>query len=766
MRFLLRLLVFSIFPLCFFSCSDDSEGTEYLFDRSVQDLSVLRSCVSNKDTSSCYRLRFRIPIETDDLVQFHIWVDTVYIDDTTKSVPKGATEHSIKLAYDSSGTLYDTLDLTSEVAGYLDRDSLAVAVWCEYSSGDEGSVQHVYLHFGDDLSPSTVTVSDSTWTTGAAIVWSRPTDQTDYYAPESLSGPIAGYNIVLWAEDTSEDIRNLHVKIVHNGETDSTGSTLWLRHHRLRYSGDSLWIDTASSAATYKNYLRLVVIDGKGFDFDLSDANRYRMIVEGLKAEHNYTIGIIAWDSAGNVSGSSSVSANQLFMTTDSVAPVMATKLWVRADSAYPDYARLDSNRVLIYFSRSVDPYASTSGIKSDSVIEIPSNCYEYYCYRGVQTYVVDRFDGEDWETVTNAGGESEEKYRDSYAISGDTMALSATGTYVVDTIRWVVPNDTLIIRIRSIDSSGYYSLPLIDTIVVSPGPEADLDCPDGFVPVRTSDSTRFCIERYEHMNTDSTFAHNVLYSEAVATCNGISASGFTVSLCKSADWKSACLAQGRSAYGVIEEADFSATEFLYRYCNVGTDDSTASSRLSSRNSLCVSPDGIHDMPGSYQEWVIGPADTMLQVLRGSSYIYFSGESRASLSQCTTYSQPNRSRVAYTVDTVYLYREGSKVDTTTTEDTSLTLYKVLTQKDFTDTLQFFTVRNPDTGDSLGEDYAPIAEYRKGGETWLHNLANGLTYEPARTETVFLLGGSAVYKDAAAFYRDPSISFRCCAYPDE
>ena len=245
----------------------------------------------------------------------------------------------------------------------------------------------------------------------------------------------------------------------------------------------------------------------------------------------------------------------------------------------------------------------------------------------------------------------------------------------------------------------------------------------------------------------------------------GISASGFSVSLCKSADWKAACTAQGKTSYGVIEESDFSASEYLYKNCEVGSDDSTNALDISKRNKLCVSPDGVRNFAGGFQEWVLGSSDTMLYVLRGSSYIYYSGESRESLSKCTTYFIPHRTRAGYTQDTVYLYREGSKVDTSYTQDTTRTLYRMLTKKDFTDSVQFFKVSNAD-GDSLGEDYAPLSEYKNGGESWLKELAGNLIYEPIRTEAVFFTGETVAYKGAAAFYTDASISFRCCAYPED
>ena len=770
MRLLLKSLLFVFSALFVAACSDDSEGVEYLFDRSVQDVSVLKSCATTSDSVECFQLRWRVPIETENLARFHIWLDTTYIGDTTKSVPKNATEHSIQVEY-HSGALYDTLDLSALVSEYLDRDSLHIAIWCEYTDdNDAGSVQHLYVHFGDDLPPSSISVQDSVWTTGVVLDWARPTDQTDFYKPSELSGRIVGYNVLLYAQDTTEDIRNVKVKLEWDGGVDSLGNTGYKRHARYKANNDSIWLSNVDAGVDVKNYLRLAVIDGAGFDFENADANRFRITVEGLRAQHYYTIGITSWDSAGNSSGSGgtgSVATNQLFITTDSIAPLMPTAVWTRPDSLYPKYAALDSNRVILFWSRSIDPLVTNHNITVDSVLTIPNTCKKSYpsCYRDVQTYMVELWNGESFEAATGAGGESETRYADSYLLQGNSMVFSLSGTFVTDTIRWVVPRDTLIVRIRSIDSSGYYSVALIDTIPVTPGPENDLACPKGFVPVRTSDTTRFCIERFEHQDSDSTFMHDVLYSEALAACKSMDASGFTVSLCKENDWEKACRAETRVTYGVIEESDFSASEYLFRYCNVGTDDSTGTYLLANRNPKCVSPDGIRDLPGSYQEWTIGRKKDTVEVLKGTSYALFSEQDRSSLAKCTSFSTPYRLRAAYTQDTVYLYRNASKVDTTTTKDTSRTLYATLTQKDFRDTLQYFTVTNPKTGDVLGEDYVLMKEYRSGGEEWLKSIANGLIYKKDHIKVVFLLGTTVNYRNAAAFYRDPTISFRCCAYPE-
>ena len=113
---------------------------------------------------------------------------------------------------------------------------------------------------------------------------------------------------------------------------------------------------------------------------------------------------------------------------------------------------------------------------------------------------------------------------------------------------------------------------------------------------------------------------------------------------------------------------------------------------------------------------------------------------------------------------MYLYREGTRVDTVFEADTSRTLYAKLTTKDFKDSVQFFDVQDS-SGNSVGVDYAPYAEYKKGGEEWLKSVSNGLVYVPDHVEKVFFTGEKIVYRKASSFYRSPSVGFRCCAYPE-
>ncbi len=759
------LLLFSIL-FCLASCSDDSSGTEYLFDREILEMNVLRSCADGSDSLNCFRIRYRYPIETEHLEKFLVWLDTTVIDDTTRSVSKEARENAtFEIPYSDKKTgYYDTLDITEEVREFADRDSLQVAIWPEYSDGDDpGAVQRVFVHFGDDMAPAVISLQDSVWTDGAAFDWSRPTDQTDFYSPELISGAIAGYNVVIYTLNENEDIRKVKVKVIRAIGTDSSGGKFYYKHHRFRSREDSVYLDTTS--ASDKRYLRLAIPDGEGFS-ETDSLNRFRLVLQGLRAESKYTIGITTFDSSGNYSGSTvSAEYNQMFITTDSVAPLMPTKLFVLQDSADARVARLDSNnRLRIFWSRSIDPYKKENGIREDSVLVIPDTCYENFCFRNVESYQIDKYDGENWTALTEAGGKVEERYQTRYNQSGDTLVYAEYGDFVTDTIRWVSPGDTLILRVRAKDSSGYYSRALIDTIVVTLGNISGLNCPDGFLPVET-DSSKFCMEKFEHRDS-SGFMHNVLFSEAKAACESVSASGFTVSLCKERDWELVCLSGGTVPYGVVEENSLAASEYLYTNCNVATNDSLSAASLEERHYKCVNTTGVRDLPGQYQEWTLGRSEDTLAVLKGSSYLSYDGLDRETVALCTNRFFPYYTRPSYVKDTVvYLYRSGTVVDTTLVQDTTRTLYKKLTQKDFRDTLQFFAVKNPATGETIGYDYATLAEYRKGGESWLKNLAGDLEYKEDRKEVVFLLNGTTAYRGVSFFYKNPAISFRCCAYPE-
>ena len=786
MRFL-KLYLISALASFFIACSDDDDGSDYTFDREISEYSVLKECSPGvPEGTVCFKIRYRYPISTDNYSGLCVWLDTTVVDSTTltvnsKQIKKAheGVDNSFFKEYKNSGNYFDTLDLTDKITEFVKNgyDILQVAMVCEYDDGgDPGSVQRVFLRFKDTEPPAIVEpLKDSVWATGAMFEWYRPTDRTDFHTPGFVTGAIYGYNVQLWSEDPDEDIRNLKVTVYTPDGVDNKGNKYYKRHARIRTSNGVVRVDSVSHSGKDKNYLHLVVMDGKGYDSLNVNKNLFRLFVEGLRTQtpsqkFKYTVAISSWDMVGNRSGSEAdqttrVDAYQTVYTTDSIAPLMPTKIFTKEDTLFPGRTILDSNnRVIIYWNRSVDPFKFNHGIKVDTVLNIPRGCNEGDCYEVVSDYIIEHYNKLDksWNRYSYMGGNN--RYGIRYSREDDgSFKNKVDGIFVTDTIRWVAPGDTLILRIRAVDSSKYYSVALVDSIFVSPGAiAAELECPQGYVAVTSEGSKSFCMERLEHRDRAGKFMTNVLHSEAKAACEDVSADGFEVSLCRERDWELVCLSGGSLAYGVIEENGLKASSYLFGVCNVSTGDSLIAADISKRDPSCMNPMGVRDMPGQYQEWVMGRSDDTVAVLKGASYKKFDGLDRESIAYCTNRSFPYYTRPAYTQDTVYLYREGTKVDTVYAADTTRTLYEILTKKDFKDTIQFFDVIDGN-GKVIGKDYSLYSEYKKGGKSWLDSLANGLTYKATKKEAVFLTGEKAYYREVSSFYKSPTIGFRCCAY---
>lgn len=759
-------LVFSLIAMVVLACSDDDSSNDYPFDREVMNIDVIRSCGSDDDSSAtdCYSIRYRYPYDTENLDAIYLWIGEDVVDDTSKEISSSQMKKadSVIEFHKVEGRDFDTIDLNSLVKDYLNsRQKVQVVLYCDYSKGDNGIAQRYFLHFGDDQPPSLIAASvDSIWTTGALVNWVRPTDQTDFNFPTRLSGPIVGYNIVISSDDSDEDLSKLEYSLVSQfGEV--------VPNARIRASAsDSVYVDSVPLSSKEKDKVRFAVIDGKGFDMECDSLNRFSLVLEGLKTESKYYISISSYDSAGNTPAED---PKVDFATTDSIAPLLPTKLFTIEDTLFPGegLAALDSNnRLRIFWSRAVDPLFKNRYIEVDSVLTISAFCLKSECYNDVAYYEVMRYNSlsGNWDSVSHAGGFAD-RYEKSYGWEDGEIKVVSVGSLIADTIYFVSPGDTVILKIRARDASGYYSVPLIDTVYVSLGGLAkDVECPEGFVPVSVSDTNKFCMERFEHMDESGTFVTNVLHTEAQAACEAVSASGFKVSLCNERDWELVCLSGGSLSYGVIEEDFSGSSDFLKGACNVGNDDSRMAQDIKRRSSRCVNPMGVRDMPGQFQEWVMGRSKDSAAVLKGSSYKKYGGLENDEIALCTNRSFPVFTRLDYTEKTVYLYREGTKIDTVYEADTSRTLYKKLTKKDFKDSLQFFDVQDTN-GNTIGVDYAPYAEYKAGGEAWLKKLANGLVYKPSEIKVVFLTGATVLYRKVSDFYKSPTIGFRCCAYPE-
>jgi len=734
-----KLIAIFIFLLLLVACSNDNSNPTYPFERTVLDISIAKI----KTCKDCYIMRWKHPIEKKDLQNYYIWLDTTVVKDSVQNISQAQINlASASRAYNGKDD-GDSLNLTNLISKFLERDSLHIALWAKYSGSEKGAVQHIYVHFGDDVPPSVVYFSDSTASKSIWINWVRPTDQQDFYSPEDVSGPIAGYDISVEAIEKSENIRDATLK-ASLSEQPINSSDL-KRFYKFKKEGRGVVLERDNNQN--QNFLRFVILDGMGFASDNIQANNWRVEISDLKPEQSYKITIVAYDSAGN----QSKPENRIVVTTDTIAPLIASKFWFYKDPG-DKLPRLDSNRLVLFWPRSVDPLESPTLIQLDSSLRIPSG---YQKYREVKKYLIEQLNGENWESIARDFVVLEDYYNSRYRLENNYMRLDTNGEFISDTLRWVLPGDTITLRIRAVDNSGYYSKAWIETIIVSKGELWQHECPTDFAPVRMDSVSVFCMEKLQH-SSGGKFERNVLYEKAKKECEDLS-----FRLCTELEWNAACTAGG-SRYGVIEERNFSPDKFLFGYCGVGTGDSISANSIAKRNKICASRNGIRDLPGQLQEWVVSKGDSGdVPLLKGSSYAIFEEASRVELAQCKNRFTPTRIRPKYTTDTVYLYRSGSRIDTLLSRDTLRTLHDILDPSKFTGTILFYSLADS-AGNSLGTDYVNQDEYNKrGGDKWLDVIWQGLKYEgPIEKRKALILGTERI--NASKFFLDPTVGFRCCA----
>jgi len=718
--------------LILFACSDESDNPTWPFERTVLEIAIAKR-------PNYYLLTWRHPIERVGLQSYYIWIDTTVVKDYDQSVSQTQMEQASKIIPYSGTGEGDSLDLTNFLGEFLKKDSLHIAVWAGYSSKEQGVVQHKYIYFGDDISPSMVHFSDSSSSNAIWIDWMRPTDQEDFYSPEITNGPIAGYNITVQAKNSNEDIRYAGLEITLDGKPMNTNIK---RFQRFRKKDRKAVLENVTNVES--KFLRFAIMDGKGFDIDNTQANNWKMKISGLKPETSYRILIVAYDNAGNASGSEEIENGTYINTTDAIPPLIANKFWLYPDSG-DRLPRLDSNRLILFWLRSVDPLTNPTQIEINSTLHIPASCASGSCYREVKGYLIEQKDGNGWKIISNI----ENSYA-RHSLQNGSMIEKDNGDFVSYTLRWISPGDTVILRMRAVDSSGAYSKAWIDTIFVSKGELWQNKCPLNFAPVK-NDSDIFCMEKLQHISNDK-FETNVLYKEAKEKCEALGNH-----LCTEEEWDAACTSRG-SLYGVIEESDVGISDFLFTYCGVGTGNSVSAKEPEKRNKICASPDGIRDLPGQLQEWVVGKDGSPL--LKGSSYTIFEGASRVELALCKNRYTPTRIRPKFTTDSVYLYRSGSRIDTLLKKDPLRTIYAILPPSSFKDTLLVYDLKSKNNY-LLGSDYVDKKEYRRrGGDEWLKWLWDGLKYEPKEERRVLILGTESI--NATNFFLDPTVGFRCCA----
>ena len=703
------------------------------------DVTIVKRCADGTFApgANCYLLRWQHPIEKKDLESFYVWLDTNIVNDSTQKISQTQMDQALKIIpYNDRGD-GDSLDLTNLISEYLERDSVHIAIWAKYSSNDQGVVQHLYAHFGDDVPPAIVSFRDSASANAIWIDWIRPVDQRDFYFPDLMDGPIAGYNVTIKAETTpsTEDIRYISL---YTSVAENPISSINFRRFQI-FNKDGREVKLVSVSNNDPRVLRFAIIDGKGFANDNMLENEWRMVITGLRPEHTYNVTMVAYDSSGN----SSAEESRNIRTTDAIPPTIANEFWSYTDPEDGLYS-LDSNRLILFWPRSLDPLPNGG-------------------YREVRGYSIEQLNNGVWQPIPPRISAIKTDLN-RFRLENGAMAEDPSGEFVNDTLRWILPGETITLRIRAIDSSGHYSVAWIETINVSRGELGKTNCPENFSPVcmeRSEDNICnkvFCMEKLQHAEGNN-FKRNILYIEAKKACEALS-----FNLCTEEEWNAACNSGG-SDYGIIEEKDengiFSPNEFLFQYCGVGTADPLSANNVDKRNKICASQDGIRDLPGHLQEWVIsiGEDGKEVPLLKGTSHAVFQGASRTELAQCRNRFTPTRIRPRYTTETVYLYKSGSRIDTLLTKDTLRTIFDSLTPSFFKDTLLVYNLKSLSAA-QLGIDYVDQKEYRRrGGDAWLNVLWQGLNYEPKEKWQVLILGTESI--NASNFFLDPTVGFRCC-----
>jgi hypothetical protein len=788
------------------SCGDNNDGTEFSFTRSIQNPRIEKTCLENSEISECYLLMWEAPINTKNLKRVHIWLDTLVIGLEEERVSDNEKKSSIKVEFDKNADVLDTLDISAylqDVDFFENRDSVHIAIWAEYSDDSrDGQIKRTFVILTDDMPPARVQVSYKVTDSEMIISWGRPTDQVDFYKPEISNGMMTGYNFHLESDD-GFDLSAINWEMQNYPVDDSliTENERYLRSLREL----SIKTITPNNLVDYQKDLWLRIADGKGFSE--GGDNTFRLRLYGFKPQTSFTLQISAFDSIGNNQAS-----EKLFIRmTDDVKPLMPRQI--------KGFQVLENNSVLVFRWVALDPNTNDgqvdyAGLDSS---EIKTNCLG--CFTNVMEYRLFRASETGWNSLYRNGSRLDADYA-RFSQVGNEFVADASGNIIADTLRYVLPGDTLDLLILASDLSGYESDSLFARIVVDEIGLEGISCPENMVPLKTKDGSLFCMDRTEQIKSGNNLYRNIMWQDAREVClqkNDTTSLGLFYDLCSESQWVRACDAGGRSQYGVIEYEDVDVPSFLYMECNTGTGDYLSAGLLDQHSERCVSPEGIYDLPGQLQEWVLdsfylneveplAPIGTtpryMGKMVKGASYMDYEGIENQQLSKCTARSAGLFSKRSLLLRSLsgalsnpglnespatsgwstlnlldqsipvakadaskwfYRFHKNGVRDTFlvfSAADSLYSFYDSLSLAQATDSIVIFDVRRTAaSAQSLGVDWHPISEIRKS-PLYLSRISEGLSYRPLWIEPVLL--GRPATVPAGEFYRSPSIGFRCCA----
>lgn len=422
------------------------------------------------------------------------------------------------------------------------------SVWVRYSDGAVGAPVRYRFYLGDEYPPEIPDVDTLIGQTSMRMEFDRPRDMSSRF-DDDFKGRVDSIRAIWWKGTRIKD----------SALKDADGRPLCDTIHVPR---DSIR-DTS--------------------------VHRFRLELGGLGYETRYMVLLQMFDSAGNRSSLGPFPVK----TRDSRVPGSpsgggavagsnnaATFSWAPATDSFADgsyqYANAPNHRLLDYRLLLSSPMG-TPYRPVDSV-DIASDSAAFHS-------------GATWPA------------------SGSISRFSWNGS------RWnwswpnFTPGDSFRLAVLVRDASGN---PAADTLFIDgatpaiSGVTCRADRP--LLPVKGSGVVDdFCIERFEHVDSDGQVAHDVSWKQAIDACEGDG--GF---LCSEAQWQRACETEPSStrvhAYGTMEigvDSDIDSTVWLREVCGVagGRGDSGVAQDTAKRDPRCVSAWGVRDMPGQMAEW-------------------------------------------------------------------------------------------------------------------------------------------------------------------
>ena len=694
-----------LIALLFFACAvnDDTPALNYEL---TPDNVIITTEEVNQNDSTFFRffVRWDAPSVSTNLQSYHIWFDS----SITIGNAGSALGNSIEISKEDT-----KFDITDTVNWFIqgDQEVIPCRIWARHN-GQNGDPKPCDIVLKDSVPPDPLDVIVYQTPDSIMVEWQRPGDGIAFFNPHNDSGAIFGYDIEFHLDSTDTG----SVLLIDSALTAITYISKGI--HRV---ADTIGLYDATVTDTT---IRWSMLDGRG-KYDSIPGN-YNFKITGLIPKSNFAILFKTYDVNGNVNAQEII--GKLTDPQRPVIPEIQTTEFVQSGT-----------RLMVTWRPSQD----LSGIDG----------YEL-------KYIV-KENLEDTISVY-------ENLKDSLAFIDSSFA----GFYK-DSISYLIPGDTMLILLRSVDKSGYYSL--YDTTQVTfEAQRFGAGCPDGFASVGDSVS-HFCIQENEFVVNDTQIVNNVSAEVARNYCQGLSDATFTVDLCSESQWLRSCQGpQSTLKYGIIQypdEDEITALATLAAECNIFTNDSVSAASLSLHSRKCVSLEGVKDLPGQFQEWVLADQDSTIDyVIHGASYKKLISSNLTNifdLAQCSARYFPNQERVNYALDSIFFVRNSitdslvrdTVLFRTDVQDTSKRLEAIsVSQLDSTalTTLHIYEVME----DTLVVGMDTLSLEGQDSLVYLNEVSASYTYRFQNTFQAFVKGvGNRLNRP---FYRDPSISFRCCA----